>query len=263
MWGFWTVLAAMTALCVALLLLPLWRRPDPGASRRAENIAIYRERVAELHAERDAGRIGAEQARALEDELGRRLLSEAASADEPAATGYRRPWLLTLLLVVAVPVLALALYLPGGTWRLGGGDAPGLHYLAARLQERVEAGEGDVRGWRMLGQVRMRLGEYEAAAEAFARANGMDGPPGADDLVREAEALALARDGSLQGRPARLVEKALEIDPDHGQALWYAGLAAAASGDDAAARRHWTRLLDLPDLPDAFRSLVEQRLAAL
>lgn len=265
-WLFWVLAAAMTAAAVALVTLPLWRRSEQGepTSRRAANIAIYRERVAELRAE--AGeRLPQAHAQALEDELGRRLLSEADAGEEDdgtvAAPRPGRPWKTTVAVVLAVPVLAFAVYWAGGEWRLAGGE-PGLGYLAARMTEAVAAQPNNVQAWMLLGQAREAQGRYADAAVAYGRVNALLPEPHAALLIREAEALLLASGGNLAGRPAALFERALVVEPSNGIALWYAGLAAARAGAAGQARAYWQKLLQ-QDLPPDFRSVVEESLAAL
>ena len=80
--------------------------------------------------------------------------------------------------------------------------------LAQRLQSRPD----DAEGWAMLGRSYRVLGRNEEAAQAYAKAEKLV----ANDsrlLVDYAESLALAHGGNLQGKPAQLVARALELDP--------------------------------------------------
>lgn len=264
LWLFWVLAALMSAVAAALVLWPLWRRSGAGTSRRDENIAIYRERVAELRAEVAAGRVPEDEAQSLEAELGRRLLSEAGETPEAEPTGGkpRRPWLVSGALAALVPAVAFGIYLVGGDWRLIGGDRPPLPHLVERLEERVQEDPKDSRAWMHLARAREGLEQYDAAAEAYARVNALTERPHADMLVQEGQARAMARDGDIRGRPIELFEQALEQNPNNGRALWYVGMAAAQSGDTARARRLWQRLSQ-QELPQAFRDVLEQRLAAL
>lgn len=259
---FWILAAAMGAAAAAVVAVPLWRRAARDASRRQANVAIYRERVAELREEASAQRIPAAQADAMEAELGRRLLAEAAGAESPPTSrSPRRPWGLTLALVLVVPALALALYWWGGNRQLVGGP-PSLPYLVERLEERVLAVPTDTQAWLMLGEGRQALGRYRAAAAAYHRVNALLPAPRADALVREAQALARAT-GGLAGRPLQLFLAALEIEPEHGAALWYAGLAAAQAQEVEKARSYWRRLAAKEGLPEQFRAMLERSIAQL
>ena len=64
-------------------------------------------------------------------------------------------------------------------------------------------------------------------------------------LLAEAEALARANGDRLEGEPARLIERALVLAPDHRKALWFAAIAALHEdrAEDAHARLDRLRAL--------------------
>ena len=100
------------------------------------------------------------------------------------------------------------------------------------------------------------------AAKAYARANELTGRQEPDLLVGEGEALGLATDRDLRGKPRELFDAALALDANNGKALWYAGMSAAQSGENEVARQHWTAL-SKQDLPQELRTVLDERLAAL
>ena len=95
---------------------------------------------------------------------------------------------------------------------------------------------------------------------------GLPGRPHAERAdVQVARARALFRAGEAGDAQAfeRAVERALALDPDGPEALFYAGLIAAGRGDAAAARAYWRRVLARmgPDAPA--RAALERRIEAL
>ena len=64
-------------------------------------------------------------------------------------------------------------------------------------------------------------------------------------LFRSADVLAMANGQRLAGDPEKLVERALQIDPDNLKALALAGSAAFNRGDFARAAALWERMLPL------------------
>lgn len=265
-WLFWGVAACMSTAAAVLVLWPLWRHRGSSVSRRRENVAIYRERIAELRAEVASGRIPQVEGESLEAELGRRLLAEADDKTHATNTdgsgGHGRPWRSTIVLALAIPAVAFGLYLLGGDWRLIGDGPPELPYLAQRLEERVASKPEDSRAWVLLGRAREGLGEYPAAARAYARASALMDQPRPELLLREGQARVMANDGRVTDKAASLFRHVLEKDPDNGRALWFAGLAAADSGDPGRARTLWRRLAQ-KELPPSFRQVLEKRLATL
>ncbi len=103
-------------LAVALLLTaPLaWalRKPRAVRNRREAAPSLHRAQLAELARDAGEGRIGPAEYAAAKLEVERRLLAADASAT-PALNGDARLLLITTM--VALPIAAFALYLPGST----------------------------------------------------------------------------------------------------------------------------------------------------
>lgn len=90
----------------------------------------------------------------------------------------------------------------------------------------------------------------------------------ANALLDRATALAIDNQHVLAGEPTRLIERALQIEPDNLRALALSGAAAFARQDYDAAVRRWERLAQLAppdsDFAGALRGRLElaRRLAA-
>ena len=283
----WVFLIAAAALCAAALgfiLFPLLRDSAPGAhqrSRREVNAAVHRDRLAELDQDLAQGTLSREQHTEAVADLERELVqSGAVDPDDDAsgqASGHRATVITSAAIAaVAVPVLAVGLYTSVGfgeqvfqgdnqsqAQRQGGDpsladDAQNLEdirALAEQLRERMDEQPEDLMGWVLLGRTLSHLQEYEEASEAFGEAVARGGDNDPDLLVRYAQALGEAS-GSLQGPPKELIDQALEIAPEHPQALWLAGSAAYHTADYASAREHWETLLSmLPDDSEGASSL--------
>src|SRR5690606_29643534 len=110
--------------------------------------------------------------------------------------------------------------------------------LAQRLREHPE----ETVGWHLLGRSYFAVGRLDDALEAYARGLAHGGARDADLLVDYAEALAVAADQDLQGRPRQMLLQALALEPDHPKGLWLAGIAAHDAGDYTEAIAHWERL---------------------
>jgi cytochrome c-type biogenesis protein CcmH len=108
--------------------------------------------------------------------------------------------------------------------------------LAARLKERTD----DTEGWSMLGRTHMAIGQPKEAVEAYKTAIKLR-PDDAPTLADMADALAASQGRNIDGEPAKLIARALKIDPDNLKALALAGSLAFNKGDDATAVKHWDR----------------------
>ncbi|HKY92379.1 MAG TPA: c-type cytochrome biogenesis protein CcmI [Nevskiaceae bacterium] len=267
------LMALVVLLAAAWLTRPLWRATlDERQRRRAANVAAFRQRQAELARDEEAGLFDAATAASLKAELETRLLRDAETPDV-AVSGGRRSVLLAGLVTIVIGGAAGVGYFLGDTWpvqlQIAGGaptpapGAPGsVEEMVARLAERMEEQPDDPQGWAMLGRSYFVLQRYADAATAYSRANALTGSQEPDLLVNEGEALAMARDRDLVGRPQQLFDAALAIAPAHTKGLWYAGLAAQQAGQSDVARSRWAAL-SRQELPPEVRALLDERLGAL
>ena len=240
---------------IAIVLRPLLlARPAKGEAidRKAANLGIFRDQLAELEREKADGSLADadfEQARA---ELQRRLLEEvdgtAVGDGDPAHAPSRKT---AIALIVLLPLLSLGAYgLLGNPRALDPAqvaERPQLtpeqiEGMVAKLAERMQKNPEDMQGWVMLGRSYKALGRDAEAAQAFAHAEAAisDNP---DLLAVYAETLATANGRQLAGKPRQLVDRALQINPNHAHALFLAGAAAMEAGENAKAAGYWEALL--------------------
>ena len=267
-------MAALLLLACLWLTRPYWRAPGAALLRRkAANIAVYRSRLAEIDAEAEAGVIEADAAAQLKQELAARLLQDAEQPSEAPVEGDRRRWATTAVVVLVLAFFSGAFYWYQGSWRTqdlvalaagnpGSAQAGAIGEMVDKLAAKLEQNPEDLEGWAMLGRSYFVMERYGDAARAYGELNKRLTTPEADLLVAEGEALGLARDRDLMGRPQELFLQALKLDADNGKGLWYAGLAAAQARDLPAARDHWQRLSQ-QELPPELKAVVQEQLAQL
>lgn len=108
------IFAAMLALALALTapLALAFHPPKFLKNRREAALATHRSQLAELARDHEQGRIGEAEYRAAKLEVERRLLA-ADSVAAPQLTGNAKPLLIAV--IIALPVMAFALYLPDST----------------------------------------------------------------------------------------------------------------------------------------------------
>jgi len=108
------IFAAMLALALVLTapLALAFRPPKFLQNRREAALATHRAQLAELQRDHDESRIGEAEYKAARLEVEHRLLA-ADGLTAPHLTGNAKPLLIAT--VIALPVMAFALYLPGST----------------------------------------------------------------------------------------------------------------------------------------------------
>lgn len=277
---FWTMASLLTAAVLLFVIPPLLRtrEPDDGPTRAALNVALLREKLAELDAEFRAGHLDAEGYAAARRELERRVLEDVAreTAAAPAPAGTAAAWAAGLGTALLIPGLALSGYAWLGTpsaLRPPSAAAANPHAIgpeqisamAARLAKRLESAPDDAEGWAMLARSLNALGQHAQAANAYAQLARLQ-PRDAGVIADQADALAMANGRRLDGEPYAIVRRALALDPSHPKALALAGSAEFERRNFAEAVRFWERALLIlpPDAPMArsLRASVEQARSA-
>jgi cytochrome c-type biogenesis protein CcmH len=263
---FWILVAALTVLALTLVLpVLIKRRPNASAtgtpSARLSTIAILRDQKAQLDAERAAGLIDAEQHRLGLEEIERRVLEETDGAESDAVGAVPatppRSWKTALVLLMGVPLLAVGVYsqlgspqaidTPADALAAGGtGEVTTeqIEKLVKTLAERMEAKPDDVQGWTLLARTYAAMQRFPEADKAYARATAL-APQDAQLLIDHADVRAMLQGEQLAGEPARMIARALEIDPKNVKGLALAGGVAYEAGDNALAVRYWTQARDL------------------
>lgn len=146
----------------------------------------------------------------------------------------------------------------GGALQHSGGAQ--LEALVKQLQERLAKAPGDHEGWSLLGRSQMALGRFAEAAAAYEKAIALK-PDDPATLTDRADALGVLNGRSLEGEPARLLEKALKVDPRHVKALVLVGTMEFQRGDYAAAQRRWQEAVDVGPAGDGLVELAREGVA--
>jgi len=145
----------------------------------------------------------------------------------------------------------------------GGGGAPQhtggaqLEALVKQLQERLEKAPGDHEGWSLLARSQMALGRYADAAASYEKAMALK-PDDPSTLTDRADALGVLNGRSLEGEPARLLERALKLDPKHVKALVLVGTLEFQRGNYAGAQKRWQQVVDIGPAGDGLVELAKE-----
>ncbi|MBI4195267.1 MAG: c-type cytochrome biogenesis protein CcmI [Betaproteobacteria bacterium] len=254
---FWLMVSVLVAGALLLLLPPLLRRgaPAPGVSRKATNVAVYRDQLRELERDLASGVLGREVYEEAKREVERRLLDDVGDVVDDASTESVAGRNAAVVVGAALPIVAFAIYLavgnfqallPGAAANAGGQAAHNvseeqIREMAGRLAARMEKEPENVEGWVMLGRTYTALGQFSDAARAYANAV-MRVDADAALLADYADALAMAQGQRLDGEPEKLVLRALKIDPRNIKALALAGSAAFERRDYRSAIDYWERI---------------------
>ena len=248
----WLVFALMTAAAVFAVLWPLSRRV---AAAGGGELAVYRDQLAEVERDRDAGRIGVAEAEAARIEVSRRLLA-AADAEQGRAEQANQSLLprriVAVMALIALPFGAAALYLAVGSptqpsqplaARLNKPpEQRSIETLVAQVEAHLEKNPTDGRGWEILAPVYLRLGRFNEAIKARSNALTFNGES-AERQSGLGEALVAAAQGIVTADAVKAFERAVELDPKTPKPRFYLGLAAEQDGRPADAAKVWKELI--------------------
>ncbi|MGE0803133.1 MAG: hypothetical protein AB7O55_32950 [Lautropia sp.] len=225
-YGFLLAAAAMTLLALAVVLVPLLRRPVPAPA--------------------------------------------APAASGSSATTVAGRWPAALATAIGLPLTVMIVYaLVGHPRALTGATDPHRGVLADPghsdaavnvLARRLQTDDNDGQGWMLLARSWLQLSRIPEALAAYGKATALV-PDDADLWVEYANTTAIANGRRLAGEPARLVERALQIDPDNLNALALAGMVAFQADDAALALTHWRRLESLVPPGSEDRDRVSEMIA--
>ena len=267
----WLIAAALTGVVVGALLRPLRSAAPSQLPEAAADIAVYRDQLAEVDRDRERGLIGTAEAEAARAEIARRLLARA-TADHRLAREVAEPrsprWPLRLV-AGGVPAFAALAYLAIGSPHLPGRPhaprqavAPGEaapEELLARVEARLRATPEDGQGWDVIAPVYLRLGRYEDARQAYARALRLLGET-PKRLAGLAESSVLASNGIVGEEARAAYEKIVRAEPGRPEPRFWLALAKEQDGKLAEAEADYRALMATAPADAAWRPAVEERL---
>ncbi len=259
----WIIFAVMTAGAVIAVLWPLGRKPRHD--RSGSDVVVYRDQLAEIERDREAGLIGEAEAEAARVEVSRRLL--AAAETQPAAAAgsvtAQPAWhrqAAVAAAVIVLPAVALGFYLALGSPGIPDQSAfarvqapqngQSIASLVSQVEAHLEQNPNDGRGWEVLAPVYLRMGRFDDAVMAWRKTIALNG----DSADREAdlgEALVAAANGVVTDEAKAAFQRAVAADQQNPKARYFLGLADEQDGNREAAAATWRALLDHapPDAP--------------
>ncbi len=270
---FITIIALICLVAVVWAVWPLIRtKKDVSPDLQSVNSKLLETQIAELDVDLDQGVIKKEQYDAARLDLQRTFLETATVSDiQPSLHGKSDPFLIVLIAVV-LPISAYFIYKhvgidyttvkymadqPAGSSHGAGND---IDAMLAAVREKTEADDKDLESWRMLAQILHVKKDMAGAEKAYAHLI-TQGVKDAELYANYADVLASQAGSILVESPAfKWAEKALELEPNHQQALWIAGTAAYYSKDYGLAETYWKHLLTLLEPSSDSYKVISQNL---
>ncbi len=287
--GLAVALCGLTALALAMLLVPLCVRQRSLASREAYNLAVYKDQLAEIERDLARGVLAAEHAEAARAEIARRILALIPAEGDTGPTGQARgqkahapagpvaPRAAAIVAILLLPVAAGMVY-----WQLGSPSLPdqpfaerapaGTPQTAAnpaaidmkealtRLHAHLKEHPEDLTGWLLLARSELGLGRYQEAADAYRHAALLSGQR-ADIAGDWGEAQVLAAGGTVTPAAKQAFAAGLSDPETAPRSRYYLALAQMQAGEVKSALDAWVGLAAEAPADADWLSLVRQRIA--
>ena len=261
MTGFLISASLLLVLVLVLLLRPFIFPPKVEAtSRRQMNAAIYREELDKLELERASGAINSTDYELAHAEMRQRLFQDTNEEDDRSVMGSSK--MTVIGLCVFITVLSAGFYFSlGDATRIAEKSTQqpmtqdGVEKMITEFAAKMEQDPTNLQGWAMLARSYRILGRNQEAAKAYERSGSfIDSDP--QLLADYADVLASNANGSFAGKPLKLINQALKLDPNNLLALWLSGTASYTAGNYKAAVQTWEKLAQqLPPGTEDVRSI--------
>jgi cytochrome c-type biogenesis protein CcmH len=265
----WFIFALMTTAAVFAVLWPLGRRSKTAAS--GSETVVYKDQLAEVARDAEAGLIGAVEAGAARVEIGRRLLAAAQSEEHETFSAnpfYRRA--ISVVALIGLPLIAIGFYIQlGSPWlpdfplaertQQSSPETASIERLVEQVQTLLEKNPTDGRGWSVLAPVLLKIGRVDEAVQAYRKSLTYNGESAAghSDL---GEAIATAANGVITADAKAEFDRAIALDPADVKARYFIGLAAEQDGHATQAADVWRAMLAQAPQDVPWRPLVQESL---
>ena len=167
-----------------------------------------------------------------------------------------------LLAAVLIGATAAVVYplLSRGSWRPAAPAAAGQGDNIAALLQATQQHPDDVPAWLELGRGYLSVNQWGLARRSYRRADELSGGRSAPALAGLAQTIMFENNGADNDAATALFERALQIDPQSPQSLFYTAVALMHSGALEKSRERFATLLSLnppQQVSDAIRRQIE------
>mgnify|MGYP003323183875 CR=1 FL=1 len=243
----------------------LYRPIRTNLSDKDSNIRINRQRQNELASDMSLGLIEESYYQEAEDEIIGTLASELKSIESNNLE--IKPLVWSLIIALFIAILSLSLYSQLASKAMSNSldkstEPLSLSKSIETLKDNLIENPQDFSTWKMLGMAQVAMGNLDDSIYSFEHAFEIN-PDDIDLLLQYSSAIAANQEGQFLGKPQDLIEKALAIDPQSIQVLYFAGIVSAHQADLDLAKEYWQKALYL--MPDSHpdRSVIEEALETI
>ena len=270
----WIAYAVVVAAVIGVLVRPMLSDRDDTASAEEADLAVYRDQLAEIEAERDRGQIEEAEAESARRELARRLIRRSDDAQgtrgiAAKGTGTSTSVAIAYATALSIPLISLAIYLSLGSPSMPGmpqsarlQSTPGggsINELVAKVEAQLRETPEDGRGWDAVAPVYLRLQRFDDAARAYAQAIRLQGET-PQRLRGFAEATVQANNGIVVDLARKAYAQILQLEQKNPEARFWLAMADEQEGKFKEAEKGYKAVLENAPADAPWRAVVQARL---
>ena len=259
----WALMAAIVVMVLGAVLWPIMRAPRAAKDRADYDMEVFQDQLKEIERDVARGVLTDTEAASARIEIQRRILAAGRASAETHRTSTRGKRIaLAGSVAVAMPAVALAIYLSVGAPDIGSGDvgmasAPvdvesEKQRAVMRLADKVAGDPTNVESVALLARSYRDLRARGDAVKAYQQLLALR--PDADTYASLGEMLTAEAEGRVTQEAHDALMKALELDRDEVRSRFYLGLEQAQQNNPRDALAIWRDLTgtaptDAPWLP--------------
>lgn len=263
---FWILATGLMVLAIAFIVLPFLKKREYNTLSADElNLSVFKQQLEELDSDLNNGILDQTRYQAARRDLEKELLEDVEGDKiEASATSKKTgKWIMSVALIV--PLMSIGMYQALGSPEIiprlaaapddtnqpsdtasphsqqGMQNLPPMEELVKKLAAKMEQQPENLDGWLMLGRSYMALKQPQAAIEAYEKAMKLN-PENTTLLLAYAEALGQMAGNDFTGKPAELISKAHNLNPEDLNGLWMIGIVSYQNGEYQDALNSWEKL---------------------
>ena len=266
---FWILAALLTAVAIAAVVVPLFRKSGAAQSADSYDLSIYKSQFKEIDADLKRGLIQPSEAEAARAEVARRVLQAQSAIDKEQGTaqiseahslsGDRsdRSGMPDLRFVAAVAVLVIPLVSFSVYFLLGSPGAESqplsvrlnkppeeqsLTELIASAEMRLKQNPDDAEGWKKLAPIYLSMRRPDEAVTALRNVLRIEGESSAT-LADLGEAIVVQEGGVVTKDAYSAFRRANQLDPSQPKPRFFLAIALGQQNADEEAIKAWNALI--------------------
>jgi len=263
---FWSTSVGLLLVSIIVILKTLFNKNKSNIKNENNSKILYEQKLLEIDKDIENNTLSSNDAENIKKELKNTLQEYQIESDSLLSNSYHssknEKKIVSLILILIIPAFVFGVYNIVGspdvieklalTSNISGTQnsneqLASVDEMLNRVERRLLDNPDNIDDWLMLANSYLVLKRYPESIRAFENLYRLVGDE-PSLLFRYADALAMANSGTFTGKPAKMIKKALLLDPENTMGLWLAGLASYEEGKIKEAITHWEKVL--PKLKD-------------